>query len=195
MEYVKEYIKTKVDLKNWLAMDAVHYPSQQQGFLKTLKYNLIATPRMDQKYIWAFVKTLRYSEYHMNNHGMWHTIARTYYLWKLRKLAYKTGFQIAPNAVGPGLRLIHWGPINVNENCRIGRNATLYWGVMMGWKGAGLPCPQIGDNAFICSGTKIIGDVHIGDNVTIGQNCVITKDVPSNSLVVAQQPRMIIRDK
>lgn len=195
MEYVKEYIKSKEDLKNWLAMDAVHYPSQQQGFLKTLKYNLIATPRMDQKYIWAFVKTLRYSEYHMNNHGLWHTIARTYYLWKLRKLAYKTGFQIAPNAVGPGLQLIHFGPINVNENCRIGRNATLYWGVMMGWKGAGQPCPQIGDNAFICSGTKIIGDVHIGDDVTIGQNCVVTKDVPSNSLVVAQQPRVIIREK
>lgn len=195
MEYVKEYIKTKEDLKEWLAMDAVHYASQQKGFLKTLKYNLIATPRMDQKYIWAFVKTLRYSEYHMNNHGMWHTIARTYYLWKLRKLAYKTGFQIAPNAVGPGLQLIHFGPINVNENCRIGRNATLYWGVMMGWKGAGQPCPQIGDNAFICSGTKIIGDVHIGDNVTIGQNCVVTKDVPSNSLVVTQQPRLIIREK
>ena len=195
MEYVKEYIKTKEDLKNWLAMDAVHYASQQKGFLKTLKYNLIATPIMDQKYIWAFVKTLRYSEYHMNNHNLWHTIARTYYLWKLRKLAYKTGFQIAPNAVGPGLRLIHWGPINVNENCRIGRNATLYWGVMMGWKGTGQPCPQIGDNAFVCSGTKIIGDVHIGDNVTIGQNCVVTKDVPSNSLVVAQQPRLIIREK
>ena len=195
MEYVKELIKTKQDLKEWLAMDAVYYPSQQQGFLKTLKYNLIATPRMDQKYIWAFVKTLRYSEYHMNNQSLWHTVARTYYLWKLRKLAYKTGFQIAPNAVGPGLQLIHFGPINVNENCRIGRNATLYWGVMMGWKGAGLPCPQIGDNAFICSGTKIIGDVHIGDNVTIGQNCVVTKDVPSNSLVVAQQPRLIIREK
>lgn len=195
MEYVKELIKTKQDLKEWLAMDAVHYPSQQLGFLKTLKYNLIATPRMDQKYIWAFVKTLRYSEYHMNNLGLWHTVARTYYLWKLRKLAYKTGFQIAPNAVGPGLQLIHFGPINVNENCRIGRNATLYWGVMMGWKSAGLPCPQIGDNAFICSGTKIIGDVHIGDNVTIGQNCVVTKDVPSNSLVVVQQPRLIIREK
>lgn len=195
MRYVKESIKTKQDLKEWLALDAVHYPSQHQGFLKTLKYNLIATPLMDQKYIWAFVKTLRYSEYHLNNHGMWHTIARTYYLWKLRKLAYKTGFQIAPNAVGPGLQLIHFGPINVNENCRVGRNATLYWGVMMGWKGAGQPCPQIGDNAFICSGTKIIGDVHIGDNVTIGQNCVVTKDVPSNSLVVAQQPRIIIREK
>lgn len=191
----KVLIRTKQDLREWLNMDAVHYPSQQQGFLKTLKYNLIATPIMDQKYIWAFVKTLRYSEYHMNNQSLWHTVARTYYLWKLRKLAYKTGFQIAPNAVGPGLQLIHFGPINVNENCRIGRNATLYWGVMMGWKGAGLPCPQIGDNAFICSGTKIIGDVHIGDNVTIGQNCVVTKDVPSNSLVVVQQPRLIVREK
>jgi serine O-acetyltransferase len=42
----------------------------------------------------------------------------------------------------------------------------------------------IGNNVFIGTGTKIIGDVHIGDNVTIGQNCVITKDIPSNSIVV-----------
>ena len=42
----------------------------------------------------------------------------------------------------------------------------------------------IGNNVFIGAGTKIIGPVKIGDNVTIGQNCVITKDIPSNSVVV-----------
>ena len=42
----------------------------------------------------------------------------------------------------------------------------------------------IGNNVFIGAGTKIIGDVHIGDNVTIGQNCVITKDIPADSIVV-----------
>ena len=42
----------------------------------------------------------------------------------------------------------------------------------------------IGNNVFIGAGTKIIGPVKIGDNVTIGQNCVITKDIPNNSIVV-----------
>ena len=42
----------------------------------------------------------------------------------------------------------------------------------------------IGNNVFIGAGTNIIGPVKIGDNVTIGQNCVITKDIPSNSVVV-----------
>lgn len=42
----------------------------------------------------------------------------------------------------------------------------------------------IGNNVFIGAGTKIIGAVKIGDNVTIGQNCVITKDIPNNSIVV-----------
>lgn len=195
MEHVKEYIKTKEDLKNWLAMDAVNYPSQHHGFLKTLKYNLNATPIMEQRYIWDYVKTLRYAEYHINNHSLWHTLMRTYYLCKLRNLARKTGFQISTNTVGPGLCIYHWGAIIINENCKVGRNVTLYSGVLLGWKGDGQPCPIIGDHVFIGAGTKIIGNVHIGDNVTIGQNCVVTRDIPSNSLVVAQQPRVIIREK
>ena len=42
----------------------------------------------------------------------------------------------------------------------------------------------IGDNVFIGAGTKIIGSVKIGNNVTIGQNCVIVKDIPDNCVVV-----------
>lgn len=37
---------------------------------------------------------------------------------------------------------------------------------------------------LVASVTKIVGPVKIGDNVTIGQNCVITKDIPSNSMIV-----------
>lgn len=37
---------------------------------------------------------------------------------------------------------------------------------------------------LVASVTKIVGPVKIGDNVTIGQNCVITKDIPSNSMMV-----------
>lgn len=186
-------IKSKEDLKRYLVMDAIHYPSQHCSFLKRLKFNLNATPIMEQRYIWDYVKTLRYAEYHTNNHSLWHTLMRTYYLCKLRKLARITGFQISTNTVGPGLCIYHWGSIIINEYCKVGSNVTLYSGVLMGWKSNGQPCPTIGDNVFIGAGSKIIGDVHIGDNVTIGQNCVITKDVQPNSIVVVQQPRIIIR--
>ena len=112
---------------------------------------------------------------------------------RLRRLSYKTGFQIPPNTCGKGLTIWHWGAIVINPKTHIGENCTLYPGVLIGHK-----TPEegksatIGNNVFIAAGTKIIGDVTIGDNVTIGVNTVIVKDVPSN-VVIAGNPYKIIR--
>ena len=44
----------------------------------------------------------------------------------------------------------------------------------------------------ISAGAKIIGPVRIGDNVEIGANSVVVKDIPSNC-VVAGVPAKILR--
>ena len=44
--------------------------------------------------------------------------------------------------------------------------------------------PTIGNNVFIGSGAKILGNIIIGDNVKIGANAVILKNVPSNVTIV-----------
>lgn len=44
--------------------------------------------------------------------------------------------------------------------------------------------PKIGNNTYIGCGAKIIGNVNIGNNSRIGANCIVTKDVPANSLCV-----------
>lgn len=49
----------------------------------------------------------------------------------------------------------------------------------------------IGDNVLIGAGAKILPGVKIGDNVRIGANCVVIEDVPDNSTVVLQRPRVI----
>lgn len=38
---------------------------------------------------------------------------------------------------------------------------------------------------------KLYGNVKIGDNVRIGANCVVTKDIPDNSTVVLAENRII----
>lgn len=50
---------------------------------------------------------------------------------------------------------------------------------------------MIGDNVYIGAGAKIIGNVHVGNNVKIGANCVVFMDVPDNCTVVMPKPRII----
>lgn len=40
----------------------------------------------------------------------------------------------------------------------------------------------IGNNCWICSNVIILKGVTIGDNVVIGAGCVISTDIPSNSI-------------
>lgn len=49
----------------------------------------------------------------------------------------------------------------------------------------------IGNNVYIGPGAKIIGSVKIGDDVAIGANCVVTKDVPDHAVVVGVPGRII----
>lgn len=51
--------------------------------------------------------------------------------------------------------------------------------------------PVIGDNVYIGSGAKIIGNIRIGNNVRIGANCIVVEDIEDNSVVVMNKPRII----
>jgi Serine acetyltransferase len=50
---------------------------------------------------------------------------------------------------------------------------------------------MIGDNVVLFSGAKIIGQVHIGNNVVVGANAVVLNDIPDNA-VVAGVPAKIV---
>lgn len=48
---------------------------------------------------------------------------------------------------------------------------------------------------FIGAGANIIGGVTIGNNVRIGANCTVTKDVPDNSVVVISGLKIIQKEE
>lgn len=58
--------------------------------------------------------------------------------------------------------------------------------------GAGIP--TIGNNVTIYAGAKVFGKITIGDDVVIGANAVVTKDIPSHSMV-AGVPAKIIKTR
>lgn len=52
--------------------------------------------------------------------------------------------------------------------------------------------PVIGNNVSLGVSVTIIGNVHIGDHVTIGAGSVVVKDIPSNC-IAAGNPAKVIR--
>lgn len=178
-------INSLKDLHEYLISDSINYKSQVGNYLHRIKCNLFSNPISEQKYIWLYIRALRFVEYYQNQpNNFLNRLLMLWWLNKLRKYSHITSFQIPPNVCGKGITIWHWGPIIINPAAKLGENCTLYPGVLIGHKNIMGGAATIGNNVFIGAGTKIIGPVKIGDNVTIGQNCVITKDIPNNSIVV-----------
>ena len=112
----------------------------------------------------------------------------------LMRYTYKYGISIPYiTRIGSGFVIGHFGGIVVNEKAVIGNNCTISHGVTIGkaHRGKNMGYPVIGDNVYIGAGAKIIGKIKIGNNVVVGANCVVTKDMPDNA-VVAGIPGQII---
>ena len=104
-----------------------------------------------------------------------------------------TGIEIHPGAsIGKGLFIDHGTGVVIGETSIIGDNVTLFQGVTLGGTGKekGKRHPTIGNNVVVGTGAKILGNIKIGDNVNIGANAVVIKDVPPNSTVVGVPGRI-----
>ncbi len=111
-----------------------------------------------------------------------------------KHLRFKYGIVIPVDTqIGSGFYIGHFGGIVVNKESIIGKNCNLSHGVTLGQsnRGKNKGCPALGDNIYIGPGAKIVGSVKIGNNVAIGANCVVTKDIADNS-VVAGIPGKVI---
>lgn len=74
--------------------------------------------------------------------------------------------------------------IIIHSRACIGTKCIIMHQVTIGERRLGCGVPQIGNDVFIGAGAKILGDIIIGDNVKIGANAVVTKDVPNDCTVV-----------
>lgn len=186
-------LTTKEDLVKWLKADSINYDWVNSRFIKKLKNRLLSDPISDTYLIWKYIKTLRKVEFYLNHNNGRNFLFRLYYLHKLRKLSHKTGFQIPPNVIGPGLTIYHFGPIIINARAVIGNNLTIQPQVVIGQKKGESVAPVIGDNVVICGGCFIIGNIHIGNNVIIAPNSSVISDIPDNCVIAGSPARIVKR--
>ena len=135
----------------------------------------------------------------LTSHGfhaiLWHRLWHGLYKIKLRTLSrmlanitrWITGIEIHPGAViGKRVVIDHGMGVVIGETAEIGDDVLMYHGVTLGGKSLkdGKRHPTVGNNVIIGAGAKIIGPILVGDDVKIGANAVITKDVPAGNTAV-----------
>lgn len=104
----------------------------------------------------------------------------------LIKSRYKFGIVIPEYMViGPGLFINRFGGIYFHGDAIIGSNVNVTHGVVLGYmnRGPKKGSPTIGNEVFLGSGAKIIGNLKLGDRCAVGANAVVTKDFPEESVV------------
>ena len=132
----------------------------------------------------------------MDRKRLWRTIRLNLYLKKGKKAKYIRRKKIFANfgkGSGYALRTIPLYPelISIGNYVRIAPKVTFVthdvvnaiWNSDPNFPGHGsyreyMGCIQIDDNVFVGVGVTIMANVHIGSNVVIGADSLVTKDLP-----------------
>jgi serine O-acetyltransferase len=103
-----------------------------------------------------------------------------------------TGIELPCEArVGRNFVIDHFGGIVISGFATFGDNCRIRNGVVVGLARTDEPCaPAIGDNVDIGAGAKVLGRIRIGNNVLIGANAVVIRDVPDYSIAVGVPARI-----
>lgn len=175
-----------------------------QEYKYYLDSDRIALKRVFNRYIihdeiWKFQRLLRKLEYISNCKKHKNYFWLLYYKMlsvKFHNRSVMLGFEIPPNVFGPGLSIAHRGTLVVHPDARIGKNCRIHVDVVIGTRPGPMDLvPTIGDNVYIGPGTKIYGDVVLGDNMAIGANSVVNQSFPEGYMTIAGAPAKKISDR
>lgn len=159
--------------------------SDRKQLRTVMEHDAIANNRVGVKArflgdeIWKWIVYYRKMDFFMNasKKTLFDQIESMFIKYRFHKLSVLLGYSIPIGKIGPGLSIAHIGPIVINGNTNIGKNCRIHEGVTIGTTNGSNEAPQIGDNVFIGTGAKIIGGLKITDDVAIGANAVVLKDI------------------
>ena len=127
------------------------------------------------------------------NNSISRLLARRY----MYRMVTRRNCQISYEAViGHNIKFLHPIGIVIGEQVVIEDNVRIWQQVTLGSHGKGgyLSYPVIRKGVKIFAGAKIIGQIEVGENATIGANAVVLKTVPANAVAVGV-PAKILKDE
>ena len=155
-------ITSKKELKQFLQLDA------------KVNSRVRLKPKIFGDEIWKYQICLRKLEYYTNTNKL---LSKLFYKFRFHKYSIMLGFEIPINVCDMGLSLPRRGPIIISKGAKIGKCCRIHEGVTIGATNGSNKAATISDNVFISTGAKIIGDVFIASDCTIGANAVVTKSI------------------
>jgi serine O-acetyltransferase len=161
-------ITTKEELRVFIKADAV-----ANGRKST-------RPRVFGDVLWKYQVLLRKTDYLMNSSKKNPLNVIPYAFAKIRfhNLSVKLGFSIPVEVrIGKGLSIAHYGLLTISKSAMLGENCRIHEGVCIGSTNGEKESAKIGNNVFIGSGAKIIGDITIADDVAIAAGAVVVSSI------------------
>lgn len=173
-------INSKKELNEWITFEKTKY-----GCESSVKYHLRRLYGSEQAVLWGFQKRLRITEYHYNmNHIIRYNINNIV----LNHMRNKYGLQIGLNVCDKGLKIMHLGSVLTNGKTKIGQNVSLHINTAFVAKGVEDGAPIVGNGCVIGVGAVVIGNISIADNVAVGANSVVCKDITEENIAIAGIP-------
>lgn len=99
--------------------------------------------------------------------------------------------------VHPSVRFPHPTSIVIGDGVVIGEGSIIYQNVTLGGVRAGdaerRAYPVVGKRVTIFCGAKVLGNVYVGDDVTIGAGAVVLKDIECGATAAGVPAKVIKR--
>lgn len=176
-------ISTKNELEFYMKADLIMNRGIEKLTFKNKVKNFIF-----KDHIMSYLITLRKYEYYSSKFSRVNQLRCLVSKIKLKYLGIKLGFSIEPNVFGYGLVLPHYGTIVVGKGNKIGNYAVIHTSTCIT---AGTKI--IGDALYLSCGGKIIKNIKLASNITVGANSVVNHSFLEENIMIAGSPSIKIK--
>lgn len=190
MRNIKEKYRQVIEEEKRIYMDYM-FPSYNRYILSRIKYE-------PARMIWRWQYAARvkdfYDEMRTMSRNPWYKLMYFLYVCKCNRYAQSLGLDVGTKHIGKGLLIYHGNNV-INAYSTIGENLHLHGGNVIGNKGTEDPqgAPVIGNNVTLGAGAKVIGRVHIADNIKIAAGAVVVHSFEETNIVIAGIPAKKIK--
>lgn len=118
---------------------------------------------------------------HRVGHQLWKLGRETLAFFLQSRMSELYAVDIHPAApVGSGVFIDHATGIVIGETARVGDDVSMLHGVTLGGTGKVFTDrhPKIGNGVLLGAGSKVLGNITVGDEARVGSGSVVLSDVP-----------------